>query len=275
MRSPRPKGGRGPLIPGARTASRPTRLGMRPAQRPPRLAGTSRYEDPGPPDSNGYPVWAIPAAGRGADRARSGTSGASRAPAPTTRAASSNVASASSTLTPSSSSSSPERATKLGGVVEQARPRVRLPRQALQHALPGRQAHMRDGRRAAEISQIARDQHDRMALEHAAEHHHVAARFLNRRHAPLRPLIRADSLPRRVDRVAFRRVWVRRLAVKTPGELGALALGQAAECLAGRDPAAVQDLGGLHPAVLGEREQHVEHLCRLKVRGRVEQQRAD
>ena len=75
--------------------------------------------------------------------------------------------------------------------------------------------------------------------------------------------------------MAFRRVWVRRLAVKTPGELGALALGQAAECLAGRDPAAVQDLGGLHPAVLGEREQHVEHLCRLKVRGRVEQQRAD
>ena len=66
-----------------------------------------------------------------------------------------------------------------------------------------------------------------------------------------------------------------RLTVKTPGELGALALGQTAECLAGRDPAAVHDLGGLHPAVLGERDQHVEHLCRLKVRGRVEQQRDD
>jgi hypothetical protein len=62
MRSPRPKGGREPLIPSARGASRPTRLGMRPAQRPPRLAGTSRYEDPGPPDSNGYPVVANPAA---------------------------------------------------------------------------------------------------------------------------------------------------------------------------------------------------------------------
>src|SRR5450755_3711043 len=57
MRSPRPKGGRGPLIPGVRGASRPTRLGMRPAQRPPRPAGISRCDDPGPPDSNGYPPW--------------------------------------------------------------------------------------------------------------------------------------------------------------------------------------------------------------------------
>jgi hypothetical protein len=75
--------------------------------------------------------------------------------------------------------------------------------------------------------------------------------------------------------VASGRVWVRRLPVKTPGEFGALALGQAAECLAGRDPTAVQDICGLHAAELGEREQYVEHLCRLKVRGRLEQQRVD
>ena len=75
--------------------------------------------------------------------------------------------------------------------------------------------------------------------------------------------------------MAFRRVWVRRLPGKTPGEFGALALGQAAESLAGRDPTAVQDIGDLHAPELGEREQHVEHLCRLKVRWRVEQQRAD
>ncbi len=56
LRSPRPKGGRGPLIPGGRGASRPTRLATRPAQPSPPLAGTSRHEDPGPPDSNGYPL---------------------------------------------------------------------------------------------------------------------------------------------------------------------------------------------------------------------------
>ena len=67
----------------------------------------------------------------------------------------------------------------------------------------------------------------------------------------------------------------RRLAVKAPGEFDALALAQAAERLAGRDPAAVEELGGLHPAVLGEGQQHVEHLRALKVRGRVAQQRAD
>jgi hypothetical protein len=88
-----------------------------------------------------------------------------------------------------------ERAAELGGVVEQARPRVRLPRQAFEHALPGRQAHMRDGGRAAEIGQVARDQRDRVALQQAAEHDRGAARVLNRRHAPLRPLIARTLSP--------------------------------------------------------------------------------
>ena len=91
----------------------------------------------------------------------------------------------------------PERVTELGGVVKQARPGVRLAGEAFEsplrdpRGLPRRQAQMRDGRRAGEIRQIARDQRDRAALQHAAEDHHVAARVLDRRRAPLRPLVRA------------------------------------------------------------------------------------
>jgi hypothetical protein len=43
----------------------------------------------------------------------------------------------------------------------------------------------------------------------------------------------------------------------------------------GRDPAAVQDLGGLHAAMPGEGQQHVEDLRGLQTRRRVEQQRTD
>src|SRR5450755_607963 len=63
--------------------------------------------------------------------------------------------------------------------------------------------------------------------------------------------------------------------VQVPGELRALALAQAAERLARRDPAAVQGLGCLHAPVLGDGQQHVEDLRGLQVRWRVEQQRAD
>jgi hypothetical protein len=90
-----------------------------------------------------------------------------------------------------------ERVTELGGVVKQARPRVRLAREAFQNplrdprALPRHQTHMRDGRRAGEVRQVGRDQRDRTALQHAAENHHLAARVLDRRRASLRPLVRA------------------------------------------------------------------------------------
>src|SRR5450755_4932116 len=63
--------------------------------------------------------------------------------------------------------------------------------------------------------------------------------------------------------------------VQVPGELRALALAQAAERLARRDPAAVQGLGCLHAPVLGDGQQHVEDLRGLQVRWRGEQQRAD
>ena len=59
------------------------------------------------------------------------------------------------------------------------------------------------------------------------------------------------------------------------GEFRALALAQAAEGLARRDLAALQNLGGLHAPVLGEGQQHVKDLRGLQVWGRVEQQRTD
>ncbi len=62
--------------------------------------------------------------------------------------------------------------------------------------------------------------------------------------------------------------------VCVPGsKVCALALAQAGECLAGRDASAVENLGGLHPADLGERHQDVDHLRALEPRGRVKQQR--
>ena len=63
--------------------------------------------------------------------------------------------------------------------------------------------------------------------------------------------------------------------VQALGELGALALAQAAESLARRDLAALQNLGCLYAPVLGEGQQHVKDLRGLQVWGRVEQQRTD
>ena len=82
-------------------------------------------------------------------------------------------------------------------MVKQTRPRVRLTGQAFENPLrdPRRlarqQTHMRDGRRAGEVRQIGRNQRDRAALKHADHDHHIAARVLDRRRAPLRPLVRA------------------------------------------------------------------------------------
>src|SRR5450755_156301 len=64
-------------------------------------------------------------------------------------------------------------------------------------------------------------------------------------------------------------------SVQARGELRALALAQAAERLAGRDLAALQNLGGLHAPDLGESQHHVEDLRGLQVRRRVEQQRTN
>jgi uncharacterized membrane protein len=59
------------------------------------------------------------------------------------------------------------------------------------------------------------------------------------------------------------------------GEFRALAVAETAERLGGRDAKVVHDLGGFDPPDLREREQHVEHLCDVHERGRVEQQLAD
>ena len=63
----------------------------------------------------------------------------------------------------------------------------------------------------------------------------------------------------------------RGLLVQARGELLALAVGEAAERLAGRDAAVVQHLRGLDPPDLGDREQHVEYLGARKPCGWVEQ----
>ena len=89
----------------------------------------------------------------------------------------------------------PERVAELGGMVEQARPGVRLAGQAFENPLrhlpgpPGQQAQMRDGRGPVEIGEVAGHHRDRATLEHAAEHHHIAARVLDRRRAPLAALV--------------------------------------------------------------------------------------
>src|SRR5437764_1789638 len=58
-------------------------------------------------------------------------------------------------------------------------------------------------------------------------------------------------------------------------QLGALALREAADGLARRDPALLEDLVGLHAAVLGDGQEHVEDLRGLHPRGRIEQQPVD
>ena len=63
--------------------------------------------------------------------------------------------------------------------------------------------------------------------------------------------------------------------VEVPGKVRALALAQAPERRAGRDPAVVQDLGGLHAAMPGEGQNMSEELAGIQKRRRVEQQRSD
>ena len=63
-------------------------------------------------------------------------------------------------------------------------------------------------------------------------------------------------------------------AAQQRDELRALALGEAADGLARRDPALLQDLVGLHAAVLGDGEQHVEDLGGLEVLRRLSSSRS-
>ena len=99
----------------------------------------------------------------------------------------------------------PERVAELGGMVKQARPGVRLAGQAFENPLghlpgpPGQQAQMRDGRGPAEIGEVTGHHRDRATLEHAAEHHHVAARVLDRRRAPLAALAAAHLKALQLD----------------------------------------------------------------------------
>src|SRR6201996_7965895 len=65
------------------------------------------------------------------------------------------------------------------------------------------------------------------------------------------------------------------LAVEERDELGALALGEAADRLRRGDPALVQDPVRLHAAVLGNREEHVEDLRGHHVLGGVEKDGVD
>src|SRR4051794_32020482 len=72
-------------------------------------------------------------------------------------------------------------------------------------------------------------------------------------------------------------VWgrPRRLLAQHRDELGALAIGEAADRLARRDPAGLQDLIGLAPTVLRNRQEHVEDLGGLQELGRIEEQLVD
>src|SRR4051795_8575026 len=65
------------------------------------------------------------------------------------------------------------------------------------------------------------------------------------------------------------------LSAQETDELAALALGQAADRLRRRDPALREDAVHLHAPVLRHRQQQVEHLGRLEVLGRIEQQAVD
>src|SRR5690349_19254378 len=72
-----------------------------------------------------------------------------------------------------------------------------------------------------------------------------------------------------------RREADRSAAAQQRDQLAALALGEPAEGLARRDPALAQDLVDLHAPVLGDGEQQVEHLGRLQIVRRIEQQLMD
>src|SRR3954470_1700933 len=65
------------------------------------------------------------------------------------------------------------------------------------------------------------------------------------------------------------------LSAQVRNQLAALALGEAADRLRRRDPALREDAVHLHAPVLRNRQQQVEHLGRLEVLGRVEQQPVD
>src|SRR5450631_3245740 len=64
-------------------------------------------------------------------------------------------------------------------------------------------------------------------------------------------------------------------AVEQRDQLASLALGKPADRLARRDAAVNEDLIDLHAPVLGNRQQHVEHLGGLHILRRVQQQRVD
>src|SRR3954471_22843544 len=70
-----------------------------------------------------------------------------------------------------------------------------------------------------------------------------------------------------------RSAWA--LAAQQRDELGALTLRKPADRLAGRDPTLLQDLVGLHAAVLRDRQEHVEDLRGLHVLRRLREQHVD
>src|SRR5262245_46520130 len=74
---------------------------------------------------------------------------------------------------------------------------------------------------------------------------------------------------------AAKKPWNRALLAQLRDEFRALALGEAADRLRRRDPALIEDAVGLHPAVLGNRHQHVDDLRRLDVLGGIHQQGLD
>ncbi len=89
-----------------------------------------------------------------------------------------------------------ERA-QLGGVIEQARPRMRHPGESAEDLLlkarrtAGRQAHVRDRRLPRQIGDVGGDERQRTALDHGDDRDHVGARVLDRARAPLDPRLAA------------------------------------------------------------------------------------
>src|SRR3954465_10498874 len=67
----------------------------------------------------------------------------------------------------------------------------------------------------------------------------------------------------------------RRLLAEHADELGTLAIGEAADGLRRRDPAGLQDLVGLHPPVLRDGQEHVEHLGGLEEFWRLQEELVD
>src|SRR3954454_19772821 len=82
-------------------------------------------------------------------------------------------------------------------------------------------------------------------------------------------------LPTPLGPVTTSTVMRPRLSAQVGNELAALALGQAADRLRGRDPALGQDAVHLHAPVLRDRQQQVEDLGRLQVFRRVQKETLD